>query len=104
MCGECVNDSVNHPSHYNLPGKKECIEQMLEDYGSQVVYVFCMTNAYKYLYRAGLKEDNPEVQDISKAKWYARYAKSVEENVIFSQQLLKLASYVEERLWWENGD
>ena len=67
------SEQVNHPSHYNLPGKKECIEQMREDYGDYTVAVFCLTNAYKYLYRAGAKADNSAEQDIAKARWYWNY-------------------------------
>lgn len=36
--------------------------------------MFCLTNAYKYLYREGLKKDNPLEQDRNKAKWYFDYA------------------------------
>ncbi len=63
-------EQVNHPEHYNLPGKKECIVQMKEDYGVRIVAIFCLTNAYKYLYRAGYKPGQPEAQDIQKARWY----------------------------------
>ena len=27
-------EQVNHPSHYNLPGKKECIDEMVDIYGA----------------------------------------------------------------------
>lgn len=61
---------VNHPNHYNLPNRKECIVEMEEKYGTFITAVFCLTNAYKYLYRAGTKDGNSKEQDISKAKWY----------------------------------
>lgn len=64
---------VNHPSHYQKKGRKECIIEMEEKYGAEVTAVFCLTSAYKYLYRAGEKEDNPSERDISKAKWYLDY-------------------------------
>ena len=64
---------VNHPSHYNQPNRKECIEEMRDKFGDEVVAVFCLTNAYKYLYRAGEKEGNSKGQDIAKAKWYFIY-------------------------------
>ena len=66
--------NVDHPSHYNIPGKRECIESMKEDYGPFVTACFCLGNSYKYLYRAGNKDGNPEEQDIDKAKWYKEYA------------------------------
>lgn len=64
---------VNHPSHYNQPNRKECIEEMRDKFGDEIVAVFCLTNAYKYLYRAGEKEGNSKEQDIAKAKWYFTY-------------------------------
>lgn len=26
-------DMVNHPTHYNIPGRKECIEEMIDRFG-----------------------------------------------------------------------
>ncbi|NQX75688.1 MAG: DUF3310 domain-containing protein [Epibacterium sp.] len=57
-----AEDVVNHPSHYTShPSGVECI-QVTEHYG------FCIGNAIKYLWRAGLKDD--AVQDLEKAAWY----------------------------------
>lgn len=67
-------EMVSHPSHYNKDGRKECIVEMEEKYGAEVTAVFCLTNAYKYLYRAGDKIDNPMEQDKNKAQWYFDYA------------------------------
>ena len=69
-----MNEMVSHPSHYNLAGRKECIVEMEEKYGPGYTSVFCLTNAYKYLYRAGNKFGNPAMQDTEKAKWYFDYA------------------------------
>lgn len=66
-------ENVNHPSHYQREGKKECIEEIREKYGDYITCIFCLTNAYKYLYRAGAKEGNSAEQDIAKAKWYWQY-------------------------------
>lgn len=68
-------ENVNHPSHYNVPGKKECIVEMEEKYGADWVAIFCLLNSYKYDYRAGSKEGNPEKQDNDKSDWYLEYAK-----------------------------
>ena len=57
---ETAYEKVNHPAHYNLPGKKECIKQMEEDYGEYITMIFCLTSAYKYLYRAGEKPGESE--------------------------------------------
>ena len=61
---------VDHPSHYNAEGRKECIVEMEEKYGFVATATFCLLSAYKYLYRAGEKEGNSEAQDVAKAKWY----------------------------------
>lgn len=65
-----VEDNVNHPSHYTShPSGVECIE-ITEHYD------FCVGNAIKYLWRAGLKQDadktelDKELEDLQKAKWY----------------------------------
>ena len=58
---------VNHPSHYNIPGRKECIEEMLDKFGTEKLQAFCELNAYKYRYRHTLKNGD---QDLEKANWY----------------------------------
>ena len=64
---------VNHPNHYNLDGRRECIVELEEDYGCSITRLFCATNAYKYLYRAGNKSNNSKEQDLAKAQWYMEY-------------------------------
>lgn len=55
-------DAVNHPRHYTEhPSGVECID-IAEHYG------FCIGNAIKYLWRAGLKGD--AIEDLRKAAWY----------------------------------
>lgn len=57
-----ANDAINHPAHYTShPIGIECI-QITEHMG------FCLGNALKYLWRAGLKGD--EIQDLKKSIWY----------------------------------
>jgi hypothetical protein len=56
-------EAVNHPPHYlQHPSQVECI-QITEHMN------FCLGNAVKYIWRAGLKSD-AAVQDLKKAKWY----------------------------------
>lgn len=69
-----MTEYVNHPQHYNKPGRKECIEEMLEMYGPEAVYWFCVLSAYKYEYRAGDKKGQPRELDLAKIKWYEDYA------------------------------
>jgi Protein of unknwon function (DUF3310) len=57
-----MKDLVNHPPHYTQhPSGVECI-QITEHFN------FCVGNAIKYLWRAGLKDDT--IQDLRKAIWY----------------------------------
>ncbi len=58
-----MNDPVNSPAHYTShPSGVECIEitQHMN---------FCLGNAIKYLWRAGLKLSTP-IEDLKKARWY----------------------------------
>ena len=57
-----MNDPVNHPKHYTEhPSGVECIE--ITEHMN-----FCVGNAIKYLWRAGLKGD--QVEDLRKTRWY----------------------------------
>lgn len=65
-------DNVNHPTHYTShPSGVECIE--ITEH-----YCFCVGNAIKYLWRAGLKKDgtladiDKEIEDVQKAAWYVQ--------------------------------
>ena len=67
---EISTDNVNHPEWYTKhPSGIECID--IAKY-----YDFCIGNAFKYLWRAGLKKDasledkQKEVEDLKKAIWY----------------------------------
>lgn len=62
--------NVEHPNHYNTPGRKECIVEMIEKYGFYSVANFALLNSYKYLYRIGLKDGNPSENEFKKAQWY----------------------------------
>lgn len=69
-CTPDKEDKVNSPKHYTShPSGIECIEIAKH-------YDFCIGNAIKYLWRAGLKKEegysdkNKEVEDLKKAIWY----------------------------------
>lgn len=65
-----MSDNVNHPSHYTSdPSGVECIDiTMHRD--------FCIGNAMKYIWRAGLKKEygiddkQKQIEDLRKAIWY----------------------------------
>jgi hypothetical protein len=75
-----MSDIVNHPPHYTKhPSGIECI-QITEHMN------FCLGNAVKYIWRAGLK--NNAIEDLEKAKWYIEREilkrKSENENIVSS--------------------
>lgn len=65
-----ASDNVNHPKHYTSdPSGIECIEITKHR-------DFCIGNAIKYLWRAGLKQEEgmtdtqKMIEDLEKAIWY----------------------------------
>ncbi len=67
-------DTVNYPPHYRAHASGvECI-QITEHMN------FCLGNAVKYIWRAGVKSSDP-VEDLSKAVWYVnREIRRIEKN------------------------
>lgn len=60
---DIINDSVNHPKHYTIhPSGIECIEIARW-------FNFNLGSALKYIWRAGIKTNNP-IEDLRKAIWY----------------------------------
>jgi Protein of unknwon function (DUF3310) len=59
-----VNDPINHPSHYTTHRSGiECI--VITEHMN-----FCLGNAIKYIWRAGLKDGTDGVEDLKKAAFY----------------------------------
>ena len=59
-----TKEMVNHPEHYNKhPSGIECIDIARH-------HDFAIGSAIKYLWRAGLKESDNEIQDLKKAVFY----------------------------------
>lgn len=65
--GEPVtDDAVDHPKHYTEhPSGVECIEIVRH-------MTFNVGNVFKYLWRAGLKDTAPSLEDHKKALWYLK--------------------------------
>lgn len=70
FAGEPEDKVVNSPSHYTA-AKIEVID-VITDLG--LSFNFCISNAIKYLMRAGLKDESKLVEDVKKAKWYIERA------------------------------
>lgn len=57
-------EKINHPEHYNNhPSGIECIEITRH-------MNFNCGNAIKYIWRNGLKDSSPNIEDLKKAIWY----------------------------------
>lgn len=84
------SDMVNHPSHYNLPNRKECIDEMIDIYGLKDVAKWCEITAYKYKYRAGHKDSL--TQDVQKAIWY-----TIKAHELKSRRRWKIFSKIADR-------
>lgn len=95
---DIIKKNIDHPTHYNQEGRKECIVEMREKFGDIAVYWFCKLNAYKYDYRAGNKDGNSEEQDKAKSKWYDEYAKGIQPIVILEDVMMAL------RPWGDESD
>jgi hypothetical protein len=70
-----AEDQVNHPKHYTSdPSGVECIEITRHRN-------FNIGNAFKYLWRAGLKHEDTVIQDLRKAVFYIEdEIKRIEKN------------------------
>lgn len=73
------SSQVNHPSHYQQEGRRECIEEMRIVFGNEAVMQWAIMTAYKYRYRAGNKDGNSAEQDNAKAEWYLKYAEQLRD-------------------------
>lgn len=69
-------EKVDHPSHYKRSGAMECIDEMVITFGAEATINFCLCNAWKYRYRAGMKGDAEE--DLKKSDWYIQKAKQLQ--------------------------
>ncbi len=59
-----IVDQVNHPMHYTSdPSGVECIQITRHRN-------FNVGNAFKYLWRAGLKNEETQIEDLKKAIFY----------------------------------
>lgn len=75
---ENKEDMVNHPNHYTNRGI-ECIDEMIQVFGKQVVMDFCLCNVWKYRYRAFAKNGQ---EDIAKSDWYMKKYLELKDEII----------------------
>lgn len=71
-CGSCENieqnkhDNIN-PDHYKERTSIECMDTMRIAFGDMDAAIYCIVNAYKYLWRHKYKN---RLEDLKKAMWY----------------------------------
>ncbi|MBR1732154.1 MAG: DUF3310 domain-containing protein [Alloprevotella sp.] len=70
-------EAVNHPEHY-AAGQYECIDVMVDIYGAADTQIFCVLNAFKYIWRCWRKNST---EDIQKAVWYLNKYLELEEKL-----------------------
>lgn len=70
IVGTNKHTSISHPEYYcSHPSGIECID--IAQY-----YNFCIGNVFKYIWRAGLKQEEgksdkeKQIEDLEKARWY----------------------------------
>ena len=63
---EPTHNAVDHPEHY-AHGQYECIDVMEDVFGLAETQIFCVLNAFKYIWRCWRKNDE---EDVKKAIWY----------------------------------
>lgn len=69
-----MTSNIDRPKHYTShPSKIECIEIAQH-------HDFLIGNAIKYLWRAGIKNTDTEVEDLKKAIWYIERKIKILEN------------------------
>ena len=77
-----MTDNVNHPKHYTSGfrfKKAECI-----DFTKHMS--FCRGNAFKYVWRCGLKGDKDKaIEDLNKAKWYLTHTQYETDHTSFEE-------------------
>lgn len=72
------SEMVNHPSHYNLPNRKECIDEMIDIYGLKDVAKWCEITAYRCKYHARHASSFTNfVQGMHEAAWYTDKAREL---------------------------
>lgn len=64
------SESVNRPPHY--AGDIECIDAMVQQFGSEAVKTACVVQAFEMLWRWNKKGDPDE--NLQKAHWWLSFA------------------------------
>ena len=97
-----IEKKVHHPTYYNREGKLECWDELEKIFGKEIAFGFLIGSAYKYYYRAGLKEGNPEEQDLAKINEYLKKARE-EKLTMFEEDMILIMEQILEKEGIEYG-
>ena len=80
----------------------ECWDELEKIFGKEIAFGFLIGSAYKYYYRAGLKEGNPEEQDLAKINEYLKKARE-EKLTMFEEDMILIMEQILEKEGIEYG-
>ncbi len=99
-----MNDTFDYDAYadsqtyYNSPTRKKCMIEMQDKFGNQIVSIFCLATAYRYLYHAGDIGNTHRDEDLNKARWYFNYAGDLKLKGHLLDSMLDLYAAVESEL------
>lgn len=67
-----ISDNPVQPNHYNNSCSLSCLDMMKVVFGDHETFIFCLTSAFKYIWRF---KDKNGIEDLDKARWYLDYVK-----------------------------
>lgn len=80
-------NNVNHPQHYQNCSL-ECIDVMRVIVGTKYTAIFCICNAFKYMWR--YKHKNGD-ENVAKARWYLDWVQhEIDRNYEFPEEIIKI--------------
>lgn len=82
-----MSDNVQHPKHYEGHTSLECIDCMELIFGTDNTAMFCLENAFKYLWR---HENKNAEEDVDKAGWYLNWVEHKRDLLKDSNEVLSI--------------
>lgn len=67
-----MSDNPIESNHYNNSCSLSCLDMMKVVFGDHETFIFCLTSAFKYIWRF---KDKNGMEDLDKARWYLDYVK-----------------------------
>ena len=80
-----------NPEHYKQQCSLECIDIMVMMFGAKHIAEYCVTNAFKYVWRQKFKN---KLEDLKKAEWYLN---KFDELVVYCKTMFSADGTIESR-------